>query len=332
MVRLHCPTCGNEIFFDSLVCVRCHTELAVHVPPDGRVVVEDAADVGTCRMRDTWACNWRPPPHAPDGWCENCVTVAAGRHADNHLLVLFQAAQRRALAQLTQLGVAWQHPPAGGRTTPPLRFTYLSRSAGDEAVIGHVGGHITLDLDEADPARGEQIRTTLGEEYRTPLGHIRHELGHYMWLCSVAGDPARLDRFRAMFGDERADYREALDRHYSSPDDGSWRDQFVSHYASAHPWEDFAESWAQVMHTHDVVSTGASWGVIDLPSDRFEPRSWVSAAVRASLAANELARSMGMRDLYPFALASRARRRIETCWELVSGAWPDGESDGQTSC
>lgn len=332
MVRLHCPTCGNEIFFDSLVCVRCQTELAVHVLADGRVVVEDAEVVGTCRMREMWACNWRPPLHAADGWCQSCVTVDAGRHADNRLLVMFLAAQRRALAQLTQLEVDWQHPTPDGRPTPLLRFTYLSRSAGDEPVIGHAGGHITLDLDEADPARGEHIRATLGEQYRTPLGHIRHELGHYMWLRSIDGRPERLGRFRAMFGDERADYRDALDRYYSSPDDGAWQDLYVSHYASAHPWEDFAESWAQVMHTHDVVSTGASWGVIELPSTGFEPRPWLSAAVRSSLAANELARSMGMRDLYPFALSSGARRRIETCWELVSGDVLADGPDRQTSC
>ncbi len=91
----------------------------------------------------------------------------------------------------------------------------------------------------------------------------------------------------------------------------------MSFYASAHPWEDFAESWAQVMHIHDVVSTGAAWGVVDAPVDDFAPKQWLSAAVMASLAANELARSMGMRDLYPFALSVGARRRIEAAWHLV---------------
>ena len=161
------------------------------------------------------------------------------------------------------------------------------------------------------------MRATLGEQYRTPLGHIRHELGHFVWLRDVAPDPARLAAFREVFGDERADYQRALDAHYGGLDDGSWRDRHVSYYAAAHPWEDFAESWAQIMHVHDVVSTGAAWGVIEPPGDSFDPRRWVSSAVTASLAANELARAMGMRDLYPFALSSGARRRIERCWELV---------------
>ena len=225
------------------------------------------------------------------------------------------SAQRRALWQLTALGVEW-------RTEPSLRFTYWSRSSGDAAVIGHLGGLISLDLDEADPARGEQIRATLGEQYRTPLGHIRHELGHYVWLRHVATDPERLAAFRTTFGDETADYQAALEHHYSRTDDGGWRDEHVSFYASAHPWEDFAESWAQVMHIHDVVSTGAAWGVIARPADPFDPSTWVSAAVTASLAANELARSMGMRDLYPFALTSGARRRIEACWQAVHPTFP----------
>ena len=194
---------------------------------------------------------------------------------------------------------------------PPLRFTYRSRLAGDPATIGHLGGLITLDLDEADPAQTEQIRATLGEQYRTPLGHIRHELGHYVWLRYVAGDPTRLADFRDVFGDETVDYARAIDDHYNRTDDGSWRADHVSFYASAHPWEDFAESWAQVMHIHDVVSTGAAWGVVDAPVDEFDPKPWLSSAVLASLAANELARAMGMRDLYPFALSVGARRRIE---------------------
>ena len=135
-------------------------------------------------------------------------------------------------------------------------------------MIGHRSGEITLDLDEADPASRERIRATLGEHYRTPLGHIRHELGHFVWLKLVASDPDRLGDFRALFGDERTDYVAALDSHYGRFDDGAWRDAHASFYASSHPWEDFAESWAQLMHVHDVVETGAEWGVVTAPDDR----------------------------------------------------------------
>ena len=280
MQRLACPTCGNEVFFDSLRCIRCETALAFEVGGGGALTISDAAVVGSCAMRTSWRCNWRPPITAggdADGTlrCASCRIVDAGQHDTNPLLVPFLTAQRRALAQLSVLGIFWAAPKAEGATPldvdvdpahPPLRFTYRSSSAGDQATIGHLGGLITLDLDEADPAQREQIRATLGEQYRTPLGHVRHELGHYVWLRDVAVDPQALQEFRAVFGDETVDYRQALDAHYARIDDRSWKDNYVSFYASSHPWEDFAESWAQVMHIHDVVSTGSAWGIVEAPS------------------------------------------------------------------
>jgi hypothetical protein len=238
------------------------------------------------------------------------VLVDAGDHARDMSMVPFQSAQRRALYQLSELGVPWG-PGAD------LRFAYRSKSAGDQAVIGHRSGEITLDLDEADPARRERIRATLGEHYRTPLGHIRHELGHYVWLTLVASDAERLTAFRQLFGDERIDYTQALEAHYGRADDGSWRDDYASFYASAHPWEDFAESWAQLMHVHDVVETGSEWGVVQAPDDPTDAAAWLTTSITASVAANELARSMGMRDLYPFALTSGVRVKVEFCWGLL---------------
>jgi hypothetical protein len=314
MERLACPTCGNELFFDSLQCVVCGTELAFEVASNGTLTISDARLVGGCMMRDSWRCNWQP---RASGLCASCLIVDAGIHANNALLVPFLVAQRRALAQLNVLGIDWAVDAVDGLVQPSLLFTYRSTGAGDPATIGHLDGLITLDLDEADPAQREQIRFTLGEQYRTPLGHIRHELGHYVWQRYVAGDPARLDEFRQVFGDETADYADALERNYSRANDGSWRDGYVSLYAAAHPWEDYAESWAQVMHVHDVVSTGSAWGVVDSPGEPFDPERWMSTAVLATLAANELARAMGMRDLYPFALSPGARRKIEVAWRLT---------------
>jgi hypothetical protein len=314
MQRLACPTCSNEVFFDSLQCVRSGTELAFAVGADGTLTIHDAAVAGACAMRGRWQCNWIPEPTM----CASCAIVDAGAHADNALLVPLLVAQRRALAQLLALGIGWSASGEDG----PLRFTYRSSDAGDAATIGHLDGIISLDVDEADPAQREQIRATLGEQYRTPLGHIRHELGHYVWQRCVAPRPDRLAVFRDVFGDDTADYAQALEQHYFRVDDGAWRDDHVSFYAAAHPWEDFAESWAQVMHVHDVVSTGSAWGVVDSPGEPFDPDTWMSTAVQATLAANELARAMGMRDLYPFALSPGARHKIETAWRLTRADGP----------
>ncbi len=313
MKRLHCPTCANEVFFDSLNCVRCLTGLAVEVRGRGALSVIDVSSATPCAHRTVWGCNWpaEPRPGEETTVCASCRLVDPGGWANDPRMVPFQTAQRRALYQLTELGVQWRD------ADPALQFAYRSKAADDSATIGHRSGEITLDIDEADPAHGEQIRATLGEHYRTPLGHIRHELGHFVWLTMVAGDPDRLKAFRELFGDERADYAAALDVHYQRVDDRSWRDSYVSFYASSHPWEDFAESWAQVMHVHDVVETGASWGVVHAPSDPTDARAWLATSVSASVAANELARAMGMRDLYPFALTEGARAKVEFCWRLV---------------
>ena len=185
-------------------------------------------------------------------------------------------------------------------------------------MIGHRSGEITLDLDEADPARGEEIRATLGEHYRTPLGHIRHELGHFVWLTLVAprpGPPGRVPR--TCSATSAPTTPPPSTSHYARVDDGTWRADHASFYASAHPWEDFAESWAQLMHVHDVVETGAAWGVVAAPDDPTDAKAWLATSITASLAANELARAMGMRDLYPFALSPGVRAKVEFCWRLV---------------
>ena len=297
------------MFFDSLNCVRCLTGLVLDVGAARGITVVDVATMEPCARRTAWGCNWRAVgPGAP--LCRSCVLVDAGHREKDLAMVPFQSAQRRALYQLSDLGVPWG--PGS-----ELRFAYRSKSAGDPAVIGHRGGEITLDLDEADPARREEIRATLGEHYRTPLGHLRHELGHFVWLTLVASDADRLAEFRALFGDERADYGTALESHYARLDDGAWRDAHASFYASAHPWEDFAESWAQLMHVHDVVETGAEWGVVTAPEDRTDATAWLTTSITASVAANELARAMGMRDLYPFALTAGVRAKVEFCWRLL---------------
>ena len=147
MERLSCPTCANEVFFDSMRCVRCSTELVYDLQPDGLLVAGDTRMSGACMIRDTWRCNWRPDPAAgPSALCPSCLIVDPGAHTANRLLIPFLTAQRRALWQLTELGIAWASDSA-------LKFNYRSSSAGDSAVIGHLSGLITLDIDEADPAQ-----------------------------------------------------------------------------------------------------------------------------------------------------------------------------------
>ena len=181
--------------------------------------------------------------------------------------------------------------------------------------IGHADGLVTLDLDEADPAHRERVRLEMGEAYRTLLGHLRHEIGHFYWPVLVGAD--RIDAWRALFGDERVDYSEAMERHYRSGPPQDWAESHVSAYATMHPWEDWAETFAHYLHIRDTLQTAASFGMVvagPAPHLYAEPADDVvgrpfGAVIREWLpltyALNAVNRSMGRPDLYPFVLAPR---------------------------
>ena len=77
--------------------------------------------------------------------------------------------------------------------------------------------------------------------YRTVLGHFRHEVGHYYWDRLIDKTPF-LKECRELFGDDRADYAEALKKHYAQGPPPDWMETHISAYATTHPWEDWAES------------------------------------------------------------------------------------------
>ena len=118
-------------------------------------------------------------------------------------------------------------------------------------MTGHDNGLVTIALAEADDAYREQSRVAMHEPYRTLLGHFRHETGHYFWDRLVR-DRGRLEACRAMFGDDRQDYGQALQAYYDNGAPADWQSRFVSMYATSHPWEDFAETWAHYLHIVDT--------------------------------------------------------------------------------
>lgn len=289
-----CPSCAGRVFVDDLTCLRCGAEL-VFDPDAGRF----SGASPYCIWRLDRRCNWAGQA-ATTGACAACaglwVTDAAAGRPD--LTATYAAAVRRTLRRL---GEAYGIDPE--RAAPPLRFELDLSHDGHPVTIGHANGVVTLDVAEADTVQLEIQRRTLGEPYRTPVGHVRHESGHWVWAATVEPDTGEQERFRALFGDERVDYAAALAAHYDRPDDGWWRSSFVSHYAAAHPWEDFAESVAHVLHLDDVLHTAAVGGLLDpsltTPEAAFDDRyrCWTDLTIEL----NEMARAMGGDDLYPFA-------------------------------
>jgi hypothetical protein len=250
--------------------------------------------------------------------------LPAGYDSDTVVaLATAEAAKRRLVFQLSELGlpvVGWMDDPHGG-----LAFDLLSSRLGP-VITGHADGVITLDLAESDDAHRARMRAELDEPYRTVLGHLRHEIGHYYWPTLVQRT-GRLEAFRQRFGNEHADYAGALAHHYEHGAAPGWQGQHVSAYATAHPWEDWAETFAHYLHIRDALQTAADHGVhVDGSMLSAEPTEVTHASdfqailhewLPLTYALNAVNRSMGGADLYPFVLAPAAIAKLAWVHEIV---------------
>lgn len=247
-------------------------------------------------------------------------------------------AKRYVVSALIALGL-----PVASRVSEDLQhglaFDFLRSSEGGPRVLtGHNNGLITLNIDEADDVAREQMRTSMHEPYRTLVGHLRHEVGHYYWDRLIANS-CRLEQFRAMFADEQADYNTALQRHYSQGPRPEWPLQYLSAYASVHPWEDWAETWAHYLHMVDALGTAMSFGIkpatTSMPFDCFGPEvlcdsggdsgrflTLLNSWLKLTAVMNELCRSMGQPDFYPFALPPAAAKKLHFVHLVICEASP----------
>jgi hypothetical protein len=309
-----CPVCRHLVTFESTECLHCGTALAFDWGAREIVRLD-----GACANRDLIACNGEGA-----GLCAAC-RLTRTRPTDDAIAewATAEAAKRRLVFELLELGL-----PVGGGLT----FDMLS-SAAEPVTTGHADGVITLDLAEADPVAREQRRTQLHEPYRTLLGHMRHEVGHYFQPILAPEGSEALERCRALMGDERADYAQAMERHYAEGPPADWAERFVSAYATMHPWEDWAETFAHYLHIRDVLQTAVAYGItVSGPAlaaaDAAPLYSYPGAAgedIRALLdawlpltyALNAISRSIGDDDLYPFVLAPAAIEKLALIDELV---------------
>jgi hypothetical protein len=330
-----CPQCRTWVEFEDRVCLACGTQLAYQ--PDGDRLVR-AGDHDLCGAREAIGCSWvASADPAAGGACEACRLTTDGPDDDDvaghSQLVLAEFAKRRLVRQLRhlELPITPRHDAEG------LAFRLLAPFAGQGVTTGHADGVITIDLSESNDPHREALRIRLGEPYRTMLGHMRHEIGHYYWLVLVDGGGAGVvDGFRQLFGDERQDYAKALEAHYGDDAVDDWTDAHISHYATMHPWEDFAETFAHYLHIADVLETTESVGVtVDGPHGVPEPLAGRILATGAdriadlpitdvlgrwhgmALALNAVSRSMGRQDLYPFVITPGVARKLGFVHELV---------------
>lgn len=307
MRSFRCQVCDSQLFFENSVCVSCGSALGfsrtertiVPVDETGQYVDRAGLVWHVCRNLNLSGCTWLAPLEG--GQCAACdLTRTRPADADLEGIAQFaeaEAAKRHLLVELDSRGFA----------VDGLVFDMLSSSDGsdgaDGVVIGHADGVITIDLAETDDARRERIRQDLGEPYRTMLGHLRHEVGHFVQLRLVTGGE-RLEQYRALFGDETADYQAAIDRHYAEGAPEGWAASYISTYATMHPFEDFAETFAHYLHIADTCETAAEQGLVTVAPSAFGsfPDLVRGVWIPLSIALNQINRSMGKEDLYPFVI------------------------------
>jgi hypothetical protein len=316
-----CPNCGQRLAFENSVCLSCGSALGFSLDDMALLVIapgEESEHAGAvdereyrlCANLHLAECNWLVEKYPAGQLCASCALTRT-RPADGDVKALSafavaEKAKRRLIVELHELKL-----PIVGRDEDVnygLAFDLLS-SETEKVVTGHHNGVITLDLAEGDDVHREQLRIAMAEPYRTLLGHFRHEIGHYYFYRLIGPSADNGVRFTELFGDPNADYQAALDRHYSDGAPPGWAKNFVSSYASMHPAEDWAETFAHYLHIRDTLDTSAAFGFapsgatlerrtlgpsgFDTIIEMWLPLAW---------GLNMVNRSMGKEDIYPFVL------------------------------
>jgi len=351
MKLFQCQNCGQPLYFENTRCERCglalgylpEREAITALKPEhggrgsGQDVYRALADRGKyrcCANRAYDVCNWLISAAKPDAYCAACrhnqmiPDLSLAENVDRWRAL--EVAKHRLFYTLFQLELPVETKT---ETRDGLAFQFLADTA-SSVMTGHSGGVITINLAEADDAERERRRHQMREPYRTLLGHFRHEIAHYYWDRLIADTP-RLDEFRRVFGDERRDYAAALDDYYAQGAPADWSEHFISAYASAHPWEDFAETWAHYFHMIDTLETAHVFGlavspklpqppgaVFDVHPRDADIQQLVDAWLALAFAVNSINRSMGLHDLYPFVLGPLAVAKLAYVQDLIRSVSP----------
>ncbi len=336
-MRLYnCQNCGNNVHFENTVCLSCGFELGYAATSDEMLAksfgnAEWQANTGlyhACANRVTIACNWVSTDNS-DPLCISCrhsrVIPDLNIPENRQRWELLEHAKRMLFYSLQKFGLLQK---AENISVNALIFEFMADtiplgSADGKVLTGHHNGLITINIGEADDDVREAHRKAMNEPYRTLIGHFRHEVGHYYWDLLLADDTRRAE-FRNLFGDERADYSAALEAHYANGAPAFWEQSYVSAYATSHPWEDFAETWAHYFHMVDGLETAQEYGVLDPkvfpatnPYAQMDFRQLHDEWIPLTVALNAVNRSIGNRDFYPFVLSQTIFNKLNFVHQLI---------------
>lgn len=353
MQTFQCAECRHLLFFENTSCIRCGHVLGYSVDERDLLTLKpksseapgtiyvNASDPETpseyrfCVNAAKYnACNWVVPADSPHEYCLSCqlteIVPPLGDEKRRRQWVGVEAAKRRLIYTLFSLGL-----PVRTRTEDPalgLAFRFEEPTRQHPVLTGHDSGVITLNMAEANAAFRENAREKLGEVYRTVLGHLRHECGHYYWDLLVLPSAKWLPKVRQVFGDDQLSYQDAVTSHYEKGAPADWNQNFISAYATMHPWEDWAETWTHYLHMVDTLETAESYELaVRSPSTKGTSRrarpslrdrqdfnkifdDWYSL----TFVLNGLSRSMGMPDSYPFAISETVRSKLQLVHDIVT--------------
>ncbi len=283
-------------------------------------------------------CNWLIPASSPEEFCQACRYNGLVPDAKTTEGLRRWRAIGEAQRHLFYSFLRWDLPRPGRKEDPKGGLLFdlkddeiLPDGSCKPVLIGHDEGHIVIRTAEADDLTRERQRELMNEPYRTLLGHFRHETGHFIWNKMVR-DPGKLDGFRTVFGDERADYNQAVEAHYRLGPAPGWGANFISYYATTHPWEDFAECFAHVLHIVDSLETAHIYGIALAPLSHQEMTAYANfdpytvldfnriadVWIPLSVALNSIHHAMGERDLYPFILTPAIKAKLKYVHSLIT--------------
>lgn len=316
MISFRCPACGHRVYFENTSCEHCGAVLAF----DPETANFEPGLGNYCTNRDIIGCNWVAQGDGP--LCTPCAqNEIVPPRGDEDIRPRWAQAERAkkrlswSLIQL-QLWAASRHS-----RSPHLRYRLLSPAATlpddtEKLIVGHADGLITLDISEASSAVVHKRRERLGEPYRTLLGHFRHETSHFLWDLLVRAS-SYLEPCRRMFGDERADYGDALKVHYDQGPPANWQQWHISSYASCHPWEDWAETCAHVLHMVDLVETDAAQNGTPIDPSTISFTDLLALWYPLVERLNMLNRSLGHDDAYPFVIGPNVETKLSFALDVL---------------